>query len=96
MASLMLSMSLRHYGLPNALYVAEALWPSGGYRLRSWQPIHIMCMEGFHGEAGVTVSLTSKYRPPSNGLVERMNQELGRFLRIHCQDRQGEWARFLP
>jgi hypothetical protein len=25
-----------------------------------------------------------------------MNQELGMFLRSHWQDRQGEWARFLP
>lgn len=25
-----------------------------------------------------------------------MNQDLGRFLRSHCLDRQGEWARFLP
>ena len=30
---------------------------------------------------GVTVSLTSGYRPQSNGQVERINQELGRFLR---------------
>jgi hypothetical protein len=43
-----------------------------------------------------TVSLTSGYRPQSNGQVKRMNPELGRFLRSHCQDRQGEWARFLP
>jgi hypothetical protein len=45
---------------------------------------------------GVTVSLTSGYRPQSNRQVERMNQEMGRFLRSHCQDWQGEWARFLP
>ncbi|XP_038818482.1 uncharacterized protein LOC120019232 [Salvelinus namaycush] len=38
---------------------------------------------------GVTVSLTSGYRPQSNRQVERMNQELGRFLRSHCQDREG-------
>ena len=42
---------------------------------------------------GVTISLTPGYRPQSSGQVERMNQELGRFLRSHCQ---GEWARFLP
>jgi hypothetical protein len=34
------------------------------------------------------VSLTSRYRPQSNGKVERMNEELGRFLRSQCQDRQ--------
>jgi hypothetical protein len=32
---------------------------------------------------GVMVSLTSRYWPQSNGQVERMNQELGRFLRSH-------------
>ena len=37
----------------------------------------------------VTVSLTSRYWPQSNRQVERMNQELGRFLRCHCQDQQG-------
>ena len=44
---------------------------------------------------GVTVRLTSGYRPQSNGPMERMNQELGRFLRSHWQDRQGEWARYV-
>ncbi|KAM9464538.1 uncharacterized protein ACWYII_009696 [Salvelinus alpinus] len=34
-------------------------------------------------------------QPQSNGQVERMNQELGRFLRSHCLDRQGEWDWFL-
>jgi hypothetical protein len=45
---------------------------------------------------GATASLTSGYRPQSNRQVKRTNQELGRFLRSHCQDQQGEWARFLP
>ena len=44
----------------------------------------------------VTISHTSRYRQQSNGQVERINQELGWFLTSHCQDRQGEWARFLP
>ncbi|KAM9420257.1 uncharacterized protein ACWYII_020894 [Salvelinus alpinus] len=44
----------------------------------------------------VMVSLASGYQPQSNGEVERTNQELGRFLRGHCQDRQREWAWFLP
>jgi hypothetical protein len=44
----------------------------------------------------VMVSFTSGYRPQSNRQVERMNQELGRFLRSHFQDRQGEWAQLFP
>lgn len=53
---------------------------------------NLTCME----KLGVTVSLTSGYQPQSNGQLESMNQDLGRFLRSHCQDRQGEWAWFLP
>ncbi|KAI2645046.1 Transposon Tf2-9 polyprotein [Labeo rohita] len=44
---------------------------------------------------GVNVSLTSGYHPEANGQVERLNQELTRFLRSYCQDRQGDWSRFL-
>ncbi|KAI2644948.1 Transposon Tf2-6 polyprotein [Labeo rohita] len=44
---------------------------------------------------GVNISLTSGYHPEANGQVERLNQELTRFLRSYCQDRQGDWSRFL-
>ncbi|KAI2646606.1 Transposon Tf2-6 polyprotein [Labeo rohita] len=44
---------------------------------------------------GVNVSLTSGYHPEANGQVERLNQELTRFLRSYCQHRQGDWSRFL-
>ncbi|KAL0177558.1 hypothetical protein M9458_026452, partial [Cirrhinus mrigala] len=44
---------------------------------------------------GVNVSLTSGYHPETNGQVERLNQELTRFLRSYCQDHQGDWSRFL-
>ncbi|XP_064841583.1 uncharacterized protein LOC135553364 [Oncorhynchus masou masou] len=45
---------------------------------------------------GVSVSLTSGFHPESNGQVERVNQDVGRFLRSYCQDRPGEWATFIP
>ena len=45
---------------------------------------------------GVSVSLTSGYHPESNGQVERVNQDVGRFLRTYCQDRPEEWARYVP
>ena len=45
---------------------------------------------------GATASLTSGCRPQSNELVERTYQGLGMFLRLRCQARHGEWARFLP
>ncbi|KAL0199704.1 hypothetical protein M9458_002891, partial [Cirrhinus mrigala] len=44
---------------------------------------------------GVNVSLTSGYHPQANGQVERLNQELTRFLRSYCQDHQEDWSRFL-
>ena len=45
---------------------------------------------------GVSVSLTSGFHPESNGQVERVNQDVGRFLRSYCQDRPGERARYVP
>jgi hypothetical protein len=45
---------------------------------------------------GVSVSLTSGYQSESNGQVERVNQEVGRFLRFYCRDQPGEWSRYIP
>ena len=70
----------RHYGLPKDI-VSDR-----GPKFMSW--VWKTIMEKLED--------TSGYRPQSNGQVEMMNQELGSFLRSHCQDRQGEWARFLP
>lgn len=50
----------------------------------------------FMERLGLTVSLTSGYHPESNGQAERTIQELGRFLRTYCHDRQHDWAQFLP
>ena len=44
----------------------------------------------------VSVSLTSGFHLESNGQVERVNQDVGRFLWSYCQDRPGEWAEFIP
>uniref|UniRef100_A0AAZ3S295 Tf2-1-like SH3-like domain-containing protein n=1 Tax=Oncorhynchus tshawytscha TaxID=74940 RepID=A0AAZ3S295_ONCTS len=41
---------------------------------------------------GVSLSLTSGFHPESNGQVERVNQNVGRFLRSYCQDWPREWA----
>uniref|UniRef100_A0A3B1J8V2 Gypsy retrotransposon integrase-like protein 1 n=1 Tax=Astyanax mexicanus TaxID=7994 RepID=A0A3B1J8V2_ASTMX len=50
----------------------------------------------FMERLGVTVSLSSGCHPESNGQTERLNQELGRFLRSYCHDQPMHWARFLP
>uniref|UniRef100_A0AAQ4QM75 Gypsy retrotransposon integrase-like protein 1 n=5 Tax=Gasterosteus aculeatus aculeatus TaxID=481459 RepID=A0AAQ4QM75_GASAC len=44
----------------------------------------------------VQVNLSSGYHPQSNGQTERLNQEIGRFLRAYCFQQPGEWSRFLP
>ncbi|KAL0159656.1 hypothetical protein M9458_043381, partial [Cirrhinus mrigala] len=43
----------------------------------------------------INVSLTSVYHPESNGQVERLNQELTRFLRSYCHSNQQDWSRYL-
>ncbi|KAK3545238.1 hypothetical protein QTP70_002190 [Hemibagrus guttatus] len=45
---------------------------------------------------GIGVSLSSGYHPQLNGQVERLNQEIGRFLRTYCSREQQRWSEFLP
>ncbi|KAK3553413.1 hypothetical protein QTP70_003573 [Hemibagrus guttatus] len=47
-------------------------------------------------QLGIGVSLSSGYHPQSNGQVERLNQEIGRFLRSYCSREQQHWSEFLP
>ncbi|KAK3532112.1 hypothetical protein QTP86_008400 [Hemibagrus guttatus] len=37
-----------------------------------------------------------RYHPQSNGQAERLNQEIGRFLRSYCSREQQQWSEFLP
>uniref|UniRef100_A0AAY5KNP0 Gypsy retrotransposon integrase-like protein 1 n=1 Tax=Esox lucius TaxID=8010 RepID=A0AAY5KNP0_ESOLU len=74
----------RHYGVP------EDIVSDWGHQFTS------RVWKAFMQHLGISVSLTSGYHPQSNGQVERVNQEVGRFLRSYCQDRPGEWAEFLP
>ncbi|KAK3515670.1 hypothetical protein QTP70_026462 [Hemibagrus guttatus] len=45
---------------------------------------------------GIGVSLSLGYHPQSNGQAERLNQEIGRFLRTYCSREQQRWSEFLP
>ncbi|KAK3540596.1 hypothetical protein QTP70_034354 [Hemibagrus guttatus] len=45
---------------------------------------------------GIGVSLSSSHHPQSNGQAERLNQEIGRFLRTYCSREQQRWSEFLP
>lgn len=42
------------------------------------------------------ISLISGYHPKSNRLVERVNQEIGWFLRSYCARNQNDWTQYLP
>ncbi|KAK3511977.1 hypothetical protein QTP70_027656 [Hemibagrus guttatus] len=44
----------------------------------------------------IGVSLSSSHHPQSNGQAERLNQEIGRFLRSYCSQEQHRWSEFLP
>ncbi|KAL0162325.1 hypothetical protein M9458_041721, partial [Cirrhinus mrigala] len=89
--------------LPSALETAEVLcnWVFRLYGL----PEDIISDRGpqftsrlwatFFRLLGVNVSLTSSYHPQANGQIERLNQELTRFLRTYCQNRQEDWNRYL-
>ncbi|CDQ98731.1 unnamed protein product [Oncorhynchus mykiss] len=74
----------RHYGVPEDIVSDRG--PQ--FTSRVWK--------AFMERLGISVSLTSGFQPESNGQVERVNQDVGRFLRSYCQDRPGEWAKFVP
>lgn len=91
-------------GLPTAMETAQALFHhvfraygipedivsdrGSQFTSRVWQ--------AFCKQLDINVSLTSGYHPQANGQVERLNQELGRYLRSFCSREQQRWSDFLP
>lgn len=90
--------------LPSALEVAEALFQQVFCYFGVPEDIISDCGPQFTSRVwftfmeklGVSVNLTSGYHPQLNGQVERMNQEIGRYLRSYCSNNQVDWARFIP
>uniref|UniRef100_A0A6Q2Y968 Gypsy retrotransposon integrase-like protein 1 n=1 Tax=Esox lucius TaxID=8010 RepID=A0A6Q2Y968_ESOLU len=50
----------------------------------------------FCDRLGVSVSLSSGYHPETNGQTERLNQDIGKYLRQQCHKQPHDWSRFLP
>ncbi|KAL0150314.1 hypothetical protein M9458_054422 [Cirrhinus mrigala] len=82
-AELLCNWVFRLYGLPEDIVSDRG--PQFSSRLWS----------SFFSLLGVNVSLTSGYHPQANGQVERLNQELTRFLRTYCHNQQSTWSRYL-
>ncbi len=91
-------------GLPSALETAESLFqhifrnfglPEDIVSDRGPQFISRV-WRGFFRLLGVSVSLSSGYHPQTNGQTERKIQEIGRYLRAYCRERQDSWSQYLP
>ncbi|KAK3552517.1 hypothetical protein QTP86_013243 [Hemibagrus guttatus] len=91
-------------GLPSAMQTAEALFV---HMFRNFGlPEDIVSDRGpqftsrvwgsLCARLGIGVSFSSSYHPQSNGQAERLNQEIGRFLRSYCSREQHRWSEFLP
>ncbi|KAK3557138.1 hypothetical protein QTP70_024736 [Hemibagrus guttatus] len=74
----------RNFGLPEDIVSDRGLQ----FTSRVWG---LLC-----ARLGIGVSLSSGYHPQSNGQAERLNQEIGRFLRSYCSREQHRWSEFLP
>ncbi|KAI2668506.1 Transposon Tf2-11 polyprotein [Labeo rohita] len=74
----------RNYGIPQDIVSDRG--PQ--FTSRVWQ--------AFCKQLDINISLTSGYHPEANGQVERLNQEIGRYLRSYCSREQDKWSDFLP
>ncbi|KAL0179864.1 hypothetical protein M9458_025306 [Cirrhinus mrigala] len=81
-------------GLPTAMETALALF-NHVFRVYGL-PEDIVIWKAFCKQLDINVSLTSGYHPQSNGQVERLNQEIRRYLRSYCSREQHRWSEFLP
>ncbi len=82
-AEALLEQVFRFYGVPEDI-------------ISDWGPqFTSRVWRAFCQQLNINVSLTSGFHPQSNGQVERLNQEITRFLRSYCHQNQEDWSRFL-
>ncbi|KAK3509622.1 hypothetical protein QTP70_006807 [Hemibagrus guttatus] len=84
MATTLFHHVFRNYGLPEDIVSDQG--PQ--FTSRVWT--------AFCKSLGISVSVSSGYYPQSNGQVEQLNQEIGRFLQTYCSSEQHRWSEFLP
>ena len=73
----------RYYGMPEDIVSDRG----SQFTSRVWS--------SFFRLLNVRVSLSSGYHPQSGGQTERLNQEIGRFLRSYCSQQQQDWCQYL-
>ncbi|KAK3513487.1 hypothetical protein QTP70_015506, partial [Hemibagrus guttatus] len=83
-ADAMFAHVFRNFGLPEDIVSDRG--PQ--FTSRVWR---VLC-----ARLDIGVSLSSSHHPQSNGQAERLNQEIGRFLRSYCSREQQRWSEFLP
>ncbi|KAK3567226.1 hypothetical protein QTP86_014866 [Hemibagrus guttatus] len=74
----------RNFGLPEDIVSDQG----SQFTSRVWRSL---CEQ-----LGISVSLSFGYHPQSNGQAERLNQEIGRYLRYYCSRKKQRWSEFLP
>ena len=48
-----------------------------------------------YSKSGIEMKATTAYRPQSNGEAERVNQEIGTYLRMYCTEKPNDWLLYL-
>ena len=48
-----------------------------------------------YSKSSIEMKATTAYRPQSNGEAERVNQEIGTYLRMYCTEKPDDWSLFL-
>ena len=48
-----------------------------------------------YNKCGIEMKATTTYHPQSNGEAERVNQEIGTYLRMYCTEKPADWSLYL-